>query len=346
MNLTHHDLSHVLEQTRDLWDDLRGARLFITGGTGFFGRWLVESFLHANQLLDLKACASVLSRQPASAQQASPHLINNSAISFVQGDVRNFPFPSGEFSHIIHAATDASARLNKENPSLMLDTIIAGTQHTLDFAIQSKAEKFLFTSSGAIYGRQPDGMTHIPEEYNGAPEPTDPRSAYGIGKRTAEHLCALYSRQYNLHTTIARCFAFVGPYLPLDVHFAIGNFIRDGLNGGPLIIQGDGTPYRSYLYAADLAIWLWTILLRGESCRPYNVGCDEAFTIEEVARLVGEQFKSRIEVTILGAHDPAKAPERYIPSIARARAELGLNVWLPLREAIAHTIHFHKGLKS
>jgi dTDP-glucose 4,6-dehydratase len=132
----------------------------------------------------------------------------------------------------------------------------------------------------------------------------------------------------------------------LDVHFAIGNFIRDGLNGGSLIIQGDGTPYRSYLYAADLAIWLWTILLRGESCRPYNVGSDEAFTIEEVARLVGEQFKSRIEVTILGAHDPAKAPERYIPSIARARAELGLNVWLPLREAIAHTIHFHKGFQS
>jgi len=345
MNLPSRDLTHILEHTRDLWEDLRGARLFITGGTGFFGHWLVESFLYANQQLDLKASASILSREPDSAKQAFPHIFSDPAITMHKGGIRNFEFPSGEFSHIIHAATDASAKLNDENPLLMLDTIVEGTRHTLDFAIHCKAKKFLLTSSGAVYGKQPSDMTHIPEEYNGAPDPLDPKSAYGIGKRNAEHLCSLYAKQHGLHTTIARGFAFVGPYLPLNIHFAIGNFILDGLNNRPIIIKGDGTPYRSYLYAADLTIWLWTILLRGESCRPYNIGSDDAKSIEEVALLVAEQFTPEVEVKVLSRRKQDKAPKRYVPSISRSRHELGLEAWVSIQDGIARTIQFNRGKK-
>jgi nucleoside-diphosphate-sugar epimerase len=98
-----------------------------------------------------------------------------------------------------------------KNPLLMFETIVEGTRRTLEFARTHEVCKFLITSSGAVYGKQPPEMTHIPEDYPGAPDPMDPNSAYGEGKRAAEMLCRLYARQFGLETKVARCFAFVGP---------------------------------------------------------------------------------------------------------------------------------------
>jgi nucleoside-diphosphate-sugar epimerase len=332
------DLNHILDHTRDLWDELRGERIFITGGTGFFGCWLMESFLWANNQLNLHARATVLTRSPSAFQDKVPHLAGHDAISLLAGDVRTFEFPAGVFKHIIHAATEASTKLNTENPLLMLDTIVEGTRHTLDFAKACSAKKFLLTSSGAVYGRQPSNLTHIPEDYPGAPDPLDPKSAYGIGKRTAEHLCILYAQETTIEVKIARCFAFVGPYQPLDAHFAIGNFIRDGLQGGPIVIKGNGTPKYSYLYASDLTIWLWTILFRGQSSQSYNAGSDEEFTIRKFADYVAEAFNPKIKIEIRAKTDPAKTSGRYVPNVRKAKNELGVQIWINIQKAIQKTI--------
>ena len=339
------DLNHILDHTRELWEELRGERIFVTGGTGFFGSWLMESLAWANERLGLDASAVVLTRDPESARQKVPVLANSPTIQLIQGDIRTFAFPAGAFQFIIHAATQASAKLTAEDPVLMFNTIVEGTRHILEFARQCGVKELLFTSSGAVYGVQPPRLSNLPEDFSGSPDPTQSASAYGEGKRAAETLVVLHANQIGYEVKIARGFAFVGPHLPLKTHFAIGNFIQDGLNGGPITVKGDGTARRSYLHAADLTIWLWTILMKGASGRPYNVGSEESIAIAELARKVAGHFDPGMHVHILGKPILQKPLEQYVPDTSRARTELHLEQLILLDEAIARTISFYRGAR-
>lgn len=346
--LTIDDLELVLEQTQNLWSEMRGQTLFLTGGTGFFGCWLVESFCHANRELQLDAHITILSRDPAKFHEKCPHLASDPAIAFHAGDVRDFAFPPGDFRFVIHAATETTAKNGVVEPLATLSTILAGTERTLKFAAQCGARKFLLTSSGAVYGRQPAEMTHVPESYAGAPDPVDAGSVYGEGKRASELLCALYQKEAeargdSLEAKIARCWAFCGPHLPLDAHFAIGNFIGDVMAGRPISIGGDGTPRRSYLYAADLAVWLWTILFRGPALVPINVGSARDVSIHELAKIVAATLAPSTQIRVAKQVIPGAAPAQYVPSIERAQALLGLRETVGLEEAIRRTFAWSSG---
>ena len=247
---------------------------------------------------------------------------------------------------MIHAATEASLKQSTEQPLEMLSTILAGTQRTLEFAAQCGARKFLLTSSGAVYGKQPPEMTHVPETYAGAPDPLDAASVYAEGKRASELMCALQQKTAAakgaaFEAKIARCWAFCGPHLPLDAHFAIGNFIGDVLAGRPISIAGDGTPRRSYLYAADLAIWLWTILFRAPALVPINVGSAHDVSIRELAEVVAATLAPATEIRVAKQAVPGAAPARYVPSVARAEELLGLRETVGLEEQIRRTAAWH-----
>jgi dTDP-glucose 4,6-dehydratase len=337
-------MEHVLKHTRELWSDIRGQRIFLTGGTGFFGCWLVESFLHANRELQLDATIAVLTRDPAAFARKCPHLESEAALTLIAGDVRDFQLPreldNAEYRYVIHAATEASARQAAERPLAMLQTILRGTERTLEFAAAHGTRKFLLTSSGAVYGEQPASISHLSEEYAGAPNPLARGSVYAEGKRAAELLCSVYANA-EMECKIARCFAFVGPHLPLDEHFAIGNFLRDAMQGDAIEVNGDGTPMRSYLYAADLAIWLWTMLFRAPSMEAFNVGSEEAVSIAELARTVVGTLG--LETPIRVAQQPlAGVPVRqYVPSVRKAERMLGLRATVSLEEAIRRTAAWH-----
>lgn len=338
------DLDHVFNHTGELWERLREKRIFITGGTGFVGIWLLESFLHASEKLGLNAEALVLSRNPERFLKQLPHLANRRELQFVAGDIRDFTFPDGSFSHTIHAAADVKGRCGGAFQEEVFDIITTGTQHLLSFLAQARPEQLLFVSSGAVYGPQPSHVPQIGESHHGAPDPLLPSSAYGLGKLAAEHLCAVHAARNRYEVKIARCFAFVGPHLPLNGGLAIGNFIRDGLQGGPICLLSDGKGVRSYLYAADLAIWLWKILFSGQSGRAYNVGSSSAISIGSLGRKIAKICGVPAPVAVCGL--PLTLPSTYVPNVERAETELGLKEQISLDEALSRTLGWHRSRHS
>ena len=335
------DLPEVMARTSDIWEQLRGKSLFITGGTGFFGHWLLESFAHANKALDLDLKVLVLTRDIDAFHSKAPHLAVDPAIRFHQGDVATFAFPSGTYTHVIHAAaTSADETFKGEDPLHKFDTLTRGTRRALEFAAGCGTERFLFASSGVAYGVAPSGMASIPESYSGAPDTLDVNSALGHGKRSAEFLCAYFAARHGWDLSIARCFSFIGPRLPLDLHYAIGNFIKQAHQDREIIVNGDGTPLRSYLYMADLVVWLLALLLKAPPGQIFNVGSDQAISIHDLAHLVRDILCPGKPVRILGerAYSVGNAVRsQYVPDISKARKVLGLDVWTPLEEAVRRT---------
>lgn len=336
------DLDHVVERAEGPLRELDGARIFLTGGAGFFGRWLLESIHHATVRLGIRPQLVVLTRTRQGFAERLPHLSAAPWLELLPGDMGAFEFPRGTFDAVLHAATEPAGPA----PAELFSRNVLGTRRVLDLAIASGAGRFLLTSSGAAYGPQPATETHVSEAQATAPSTADPASAYGQSKRASEFLAAALGAQHGFAAVVARCFAFVGPGLPLDTNYAIGNFIGDALAGRAIRVGGDGTPRRAYLYAADLAAWLWTLLVRGRPGVTYNVGAEGDLSIADLARLVALEVRPGTAVEIAGTPTPGQPPSRYVPSSRLAREELGLEAWVALPEAIRRTAAWWRAAQS
>ena len=321
---------------------LNNSSLFITGGTGFFGRSILRRILEISFHIDLKFSAvTVLTRNPDAFLNSYPEFKNQKWLKFCCGDIlydlENISNEGLNYSHLLHMAADSTFGPKMKSID-RFDQIVMGTRNALDFAKRVKAKKFLLTSSGGVYGALPSDLELFPESYMGMPDPLNQSNVYSVAKRLAEHLCTLYSERYGLEFVVARCFAFVGPDLPLDAHFAIGNFIRDALNGDHLIINGDGKPMRSYLYQDDLADWLLALIERGTSGNAYNIGSDQAISILDLAKLVKSTLSSRGAIEIKGSINADEGIRNtYIPRINKIKEELNMKISIPLVKAIELT---------
>lgn len=316
----------------------------MTGGTGFFGKALLKAWMRRSIARQWVPHVTVLSRNPDLFLASHPQYRDLTWLDFATGDISNAAsLPVGRmFSHVLHAATDSTMGPHIK-PLDRFDQIVAGTRNLLNYACTCGAQRLLLTSSGGVYGPQPQQMNALPEDYNGIPDPLDAKNAYSIGKRAAEHICALYAESCNLEVVIARCFSFIGEDLPLDVHFAIGNFIHDALWRDEIIIRGDGAPVRSYMAQEDLASWLEILLERGSNKRAYNVGSNEAISLLNLANLVRDVLAPGKSVRVLCESDPNNGVRNcYVPDTTRAREELGLRVTVPLADAIRRTAEVAK----
>ncbi|WP_449394801.1 NAD-dependent epimerase/dehydratase family protein [Devosia riboflavina] len=340
--LTRGDLDDMLRHAEIDLRALAGARLLLTGGTGYIGRWLLEGLLHANRELRLGMKIGVLSRRPEHFLETHPHLGGDTAVSFLTGDIRDFAVPEGAYSHAIHAATDVIA---DNAPLETFDVTVQGTRRLLDVCRERGVERVLLLSSGAVYGRIPPALHHVPEQHRGAPRTDTLSAAYGLGKMATEWLGTAYAADSRLQCSSARVFAQIGPYLALDRQFAAGNFIDNALRRAPFVIKGDGTPRRSYMYGTDLFVWLLAILVRGAANRAYNVGSDQAVSIVELAAAIAEAAGIvQPDIRVLGVAEPAAQPEYYVPDISRARHELDLVIRVPFMDALQRTLAWYKPL--
>jgi nucleoside-diphosphate-sugar epimerase len=339
--------SSSLSDVQSSWKELKNAQFFVTGGTGFFGRTLLHFFNWLNQTKGLNIQATVLTRSVKGFLSTNPEFSACKFVKWIEGDLLTIDLKKLDhsFTHIVHAATEASAQLNVQHPLKMLDTIAIGTRKLLEFATGFDA-RLLIVSSGAVYG--PQSTSHVSESYLGGP-PLSGGSAYGVGKRYSEQLSLCFAQEYGLKPVIARCFAFVGPYLPWDIHFAIGNFMRDAVAGQSIDIRGDGTAFRSYLFSTDWVVWMMRLLICGHVGVAYNVGSDQAYSIKEVAEAVMTVAQQQgfivNKIRIAKTPNPSNQPEYYVPDVSLAKS-LGLTENYRLKDSIEETLKWYKIQKS
>lgn len=328
------DLDEILRSTSpDVWEGLRRRSIFLTGGTGFVGKWLLESLVHANRVLSLELDVTVLTRNPSAFRRASPHLASASIVFLLQGEVDSFEFPSKNFSHVVHAALPV-APPQGEAASVQA-MAAAGARRVCEFAKFSGAERLLHVSSGAVYGPK-DGDTPLSEaeSWSGGETVND----YTKAKRLAEDVV---SSDWPFETVIARCFAFIGPYLLPSSGSAAADFIDRAAHGQEIVVNGTGAPVRTYQYAGDMARWLLTCLVKGHAGQAYNVGSDVPTSIAELARAVASSATGAVAPRFLGGVAPGLAGNRYVADTTRAGADLGLSNAVELQDAIGRTLAWH-----
>ena len=332
-----------LQRLLAAFERLDGSRILLTGGSGFVGKWMLQTAKIAQENSATKIEIVVPTRQLAADHVQTAIAIGCPNVAWVEGEFINNHLDLGHIDMIIHAATPASARLNAENPAEMLRINVEAMKSVLRYA--GNNQPFLFTSSGAIYGTQPQTVRHIAEGHAEPNPPTDQLSAYAQGKQIAERMCREAGINGQCSPIIARLFAFGGEYLPRDTHFAIGNFIQNVLDRQPIAIRGDGQARRSYLYGADMATWLWSALAHGGNGEPFHIGSEHSISILElaqnVARVSGEVLNYVPEIVVSLPVNESLPVHQYVPLTTYTRRTLNVAEWTSLDETIAQTIFNH-----
>jgi nucleoside-diphosphate-sugar epimerase len=310
------------------------ASLLVIGGSGFFGKSLLDMFQRGKLSSFNLDRVIVMSRNAKRLKLEVPELVRGN-VELVELDiVRTNYLPEADY--VIHAAASTDARNYLSAGEKERENIQAGTLNYCRLARNNKNTKTLYVSSGAVYGTQPLEINQIKESYQFLDSNDIPESKrdYVVAKRDAEKLIKELGNE-GLSVSIARCFAFVGPWLPLDQHFAIGNFIRDGLLSEFIEVNATQPVYRSYMYTDDLIEWLLTIIAHSSnSCPIYNVGSDQSISIDELAHKIGNYFGKNVKFN----HHENKFKDCYVPSIEKAKKELNLKNKVNLDEAIFKTV--------
>jgi nucleoside-diphosphate-sugar epimerase len=311
------------------------AKLLIIGGTGFFGKSILDSF--QSKSLDNWNIAEiiVLARQAESLRISNPELINEK-ISLINADISTInELPFADF--VIHAAASTNAKNYYIAPLKEREKIILGTLNYCKLAKKfHQKSKIVYVSSGAVYGLQPPNIDELSENFNffDVNQLPENKRDYAIAKRDSEDAIFNLSND-GLNVSIARCFAFLGRWLPLDQHFAIGNFMANILKKTPIKVDARNQVYRSYMHSDDLVKWLLTIAsYSSPDCPIFNVGSDEEFLLHDLAKKISKKYGVGLDIKAIDH----PFIDRYIPSIKKAKSILGLSLSYDLEDSLDLTL--------
>lgn len=324
---------------------LRAATVLVTGGTGFVGTWLAQTVACLNDAFEFKMRLILMATHPEVLHQTAPHLARRVDIRLLEQDVRNLSEIPGEVQFIVHAAGTPDSRFHASNPIRTLETYGMGS-HAVYAAASRLPElrKILHLSSGLVYGHQGQEGGAIHERMFSGFNPSVPGAVYAEAHRAAEAISAAFRSQSGLPVTLARLFTFLGPFQLLDRPWAVNNFMRDALRGGPIRVQGDGETVRSFMYGADLAAWLLGLLAAGRNGVAYNVGSPEGIQLKELAHKIAGLVSPRPVVelnTLPQAHIPRTA---WVPDVTLIRNELQVTLTHDLDGALQRTLEWNRRL--
>jgi len=326
------DISLLIKRSAIDIEKLRGKKIFITGGTGFFGVWFLATLIQIKKYLNGNLDIIVLTRSKNIFLTKYQNLNFHNNIEFIHGDIRTFKYSRRDITHLVHmATTSASETFYGESQLNKLELLYFGTKNTL-IECKGKLENVLFTSSGVAYGLC--NSNYISENDYTFLNTTEISTSLGLGKLNAEFLINFYSKVENYNYTVARCFTFAGQYLPLNLHYAFGNFIKDAIEKKPIVINGKGMDIRSYLFIGDAIAWLLQMLVNPKNTI-YNIGSEKSISILDLARVIAK--KNSLEVIIKDENKEEGNFRRtmYVPNTYKIRKDYeNLSEWTDLNEII------------
>ena len=276
------------------WDELKNTSVLVAGASGLIGSYIVDVLLTVNRLFDTNIMILALGRSQNRLEKRFEG-IKTDQLVYVEHDIQK-PFESDlKVDYIIHAASNAYPAAFENDPVGTMMSNMTGTFQLLEYARKCASKKFLFVSSGEIYGQYDGVSTAYDENYCGYIDFLQPRSCYPSSKRAAETLCCSYHKQYGIDVVIVRPCHVYGPNTTSSDNRATVQFIDNILNGSDIILKSAGNQLRSYCYIADCVSAIFTILFRGASGEAYNIANPDArVTIAQFAEIAAKQAKKKV----------------------------------------------------
>lgn len=307
-------------------------RILITGAAGFLGSHLCDRFLaEGHTVIGLD---NFITGNPENVA----HLTGHERFEFLRHNVSTYTYVSGPLDGVLHFASPASPIDYLEHPIATLKVGALGTHNALGLA-KAKGARFFLASTSEVYG---DPLVHPqPESYWGNVNPIGPRGVYDEAKRFAEAMTMAYHRAHGVDTRIVRIFNTYGPRMRPHDGRVVSNFIVQALKGEPLTMYGDGSQTRSFCYVEDEIEGIYRLFLHGDA-QPTNIGNPDEFSVRQLAEVVLELTGS--SSTLAFRPLPEDDPKVRQPDISRARAMLGWEPQVGLREGVRRTIEYFRGL--